>query len=511
MLRGFDVSFPTDWPALVSRYGLSFGFVRCMREGESKDVAFLPAWQQMGQIEGFTRGAYAFASPALGADAVEDARLFWSYIAAAGPLHETDLFCLDLEKSALTQDETNDWAERWFDEFVRLNRAAGYAHTPGVYMGQGYLMNRTGAGLNVLFAWLWYPRPLVVYDTAWPATFAPIPPFGAASWADTAWGRPPEFWQTAFHWPVPGYPDHDADLYAAELDTLTTLNQRGGGTMRTPYGRTPYRGVTLNWRTAEMLVVAEKKISTAPVELSQGSWSNAATSAGTHSGGGALDVRASKGGKDFTRDQLDEIQLELRRIGFAAWVRNPTQGDWLYHVHAIAIGDRDMSDAAAAQVVAYKNGRDGLAGNGPDYGPRPTWTQYPQELDELEMDATEHAALIEVRDFLRTVDTFPNTLTVEPGDTLTLAQLLLNDRSRLYAVATDVNKIDTNTSKALAQLAAVLVAPGVVSAGDVDEAALAVALAPLITTNVGHLSDEALAQIADAVTDEEARRLNVTA
>jgi len=260
-----------------------------------------------------------------------------------------------------------------------------------------------------------------------------------------------------------------------------------------------------------MLVVAEKKISTAPVELSQGSWSNAATSAGTHSGGGALDVRASKGGKDFTRDQLDEIQLELRRIGFAAWVRNPTQGDWPYHVHAIAIGDRDMSDAAAAQVVAYKNGRDGLAGNGPDYGPRPTWTQYPQELDELEMDATEHAALIEVRDFLRTVDTFPNTLTVEPGDTLTLAQLLLNDRSRLYAVATDVNKIDTNTSKALAQLAAVLVAPGVVSAGDVDEAALAVALAPLITTNVGHLSDEALAQIADAVTDEEARRLNVTA
>jgi hypothetical protein len=506
MLRGFDVSFLTDWFLLQVRNGLSFGFVRCMREGEAEDVAFRASWLKMGQLPGFTRGAYAVASPALGSDAVDDARLFWSYITAAGPLHEADLFCLDLEKSSLTQDETNDWAERWFDEFVRLDRAAGYAHTPGVYMGQGYLMNRTGARLNERFAWLWYPRPQSIYDTAWPATFAPILPTGAASWADTAWGRPPEFWQTAFHWPVPGYPDHDADLYAGELDTLMSLNQ--GGSMRTPYGRTGFRGVALNWRTAEMLVVAEKKISTAPVELSQGSWSNAATSAGTHSGGGALDVRASKGGKAFTRDQLDEIQLELRRIAFAAWVRNPTQGDWPYHVHAIAIGDRDMSDAAAAQVVAYKNGRDGLAGNGPDYGPRPTWTPYPQELDELEMDATEHAALIEVRDYLRGLDDMANDLTVDnPSDRINLETVLRLDRNRLYAVAADVNKIDTNTSKALTQLAAILAAPGVVSAGDVDEAALAAAIAPLLTTNVGSLTAEALAQVAKAVSDEEARRL----
>lgn len=506
MLRGFDVSFLTDWPSLQSRYGLSFGFVRCMREGEAEDVAFRAAWRQMGTLPAFVRGAYAFASPALDSDAVDDARLFWSYIRDAGAMQPTDLFCLDLEKSPLTQDETNDWAEEWFDEFVRVNRAAGYAHTPGVYMGQGYLMNRTGARLNERFAWLWYPRPQTEYDTAWPASFTPRLPTGAASWADTAWGRPPEFWQTAFHWPIPGAPDHDADLFAGDLAALTALNQ--GGSMRTPYGRTTFRGVTLNWRTAEMLVVAEKKISIAPLELSQGSWSLAATSGGTHAGGGALDVRASKGGNAFTRTQLDEIQLELRRIGFAAWVRTPAQGDWPYHVHAIAIGDRDMSDQAAQQVTWYKQGLNGLwpPAQGPDYGPAPIWTQYPQTLTELEMDATEHAALMRVDKLLATVDVFPNDLTDAAGDTLTLASLLRLDRSRLYAVAADVNRIDTNTSKALTQLAAVLAAPGVLSAGDVDEAALAAAIAPLLTTNVGSLTDEALAQVADAVADEEGRR-----
>lgn len=510
MLRGFDVSFPTAWPYLAILPRVSFGFVRCMREIESEDVAFRSAWQQMATIPDFVRGAYAFASPALGSDAVDDARLFWSYIAAAGALQPTDLFVLDLEKSALGQDDTNDWAERWFDEFVRLDRAAGYAHMPGVYMGQGYLMNRTGARLAERFGWLWYPRPQSAYDTAWPDAFAPRLPTGAASWADTAWERPPEFWQTAFHWKIPGYPDHDADLFAGALDDLGRLNQ--GGTMRTPYGRTTFRGVTLNWRTAEMLVVAEKKISYAPVELSQGSWSNAAASAGTHAGGGALDVRGSKGGVPLTRAELDEAQLELRRIGFAAWVRTPSQGNWPFHVHAIAIGDRDMSDAAAAQVVAYKNGRDGLAGNGPDYGPRPTWTPYPQTLSELEMDATEHAALIEVRDLVRTVAKFPNDLTADiPDDTVSLAQLLRIQRKRLYDVATDVNRIDTNTAQALTQLAAVLAAPGVVSAGDVDEPALAAALAPLLSMNVSSLTDAALAQVAKAVSDEEGRRLAAVA
>lgn len=48
---------------------------------------------------------------------------------------------------------------------------------------------------------------------------------------------------------------------------------------------------------------------------------------------------------------------------------------------------------------------------------------------------------------------------------------------------------------------------GAIQAPDVDEAALAAALAPLITAQLGALSDEDVARLATAVADEQARRL----
>jgi hypothetical protein len=225
LTRGFDVSFLTDWVGLQARYGISYGVARCMREGEAKDFTFDGNWARMGTLDNFVRMAYAFASPTGGSDAVDDARLFWQYLTEAGPLRTTDYFWLDLEKSALTQDATNDWAEAWFDEFVSLNRAEGYRHTPGVYMGQGYLMSRTGALLNRRFGHLWYPRPEARYDNTWPAAYIPIIPTGANTWADTAWERPPILWQSSFHWAVPGYPEHDANVSPLTLDQLRTLNE----------------------------------------------------------------------------------------------------------------------------------------------------------------------------------------------------------------------------------------------------------------------------------------------
>ena len=149
------------------------------------------------------------------------------------------------------------------------------------------------------------------------------------------------------------------------------------------YRRTTYQGETLNYRTLEMFERARRRFGFA-VTISQGSYKadepggGAPQSAGTHDGGGVLDV----GGTALTSAQRKTVETELRRVGFAAWVRDPSQGDWPYHIHAVAVADHELSAAARAQVVAYNNGRNGLASNGPDTGTRQfVGTVYPQELD----------------------------------------------------------------------------------------------------------------------------------
>ena len=132
------------------------------------------------------------------------------------------------------------------------------------------------------------------------------------------------------------------------------------------YAKDTSRGVTLNKRTLAMLVAAEgiygKKIG-----LTQGSYNagGVAASAGTHDGGGALDANIS----GMNGDQINMLVKSLRMAGFAAWHRVPSEGPWPAHVHAIAIGDKEMSSGAADQVKAYFNGKNGLAGNGPDTSP----------------------------------------------------------------------------------------------------------------------------------------------
>lgn len=149
-----------------------------------------------------------------------------------------------------------------------------------------------------------------------------------------------------------------------------------------PYGRTSKRGVVLNWRTVEMLEITELRElrDLTPLPLSQGSYTTVAPqSAGTHAGGGALDVRL----RDISSTQWNSIVAALRRTGFAAWLRRPSQGNWPYHIHAIAIGDHELSAAARQQVAWYKQGLNGLwpPSQGPDDGPRVRWTQYRQDID----------------------------------------------------------------------------------------------------------------------------------
>jgi hypothetical protein len=142
--------------------------------------------------------------------------------------------------------------------------------------------------------------------------------------------------------------------------------------------RVTWRGVTLDERTAAMMQeVADNTPKDLYVQPTQGSYNTSVSaSAGTHAGGGAIDLAA----KNLTSKQRNILVREMRRVGFAAWLRTPAQSNWPYHVHAIAMGCKDASDGAKAQMVAYRQNRNGLASGGPDDGPRQfvdvTWESY---------------------------------------------------------------------------------------------------------------------------------------
>lgn len=142
-------------------------------------------------------------------------------------------------------------------------------------------------------------------------------------------------------------------------------------------------GKTLNKRTADMLHRAEQRLGR-NLTLLQGSYnSGVGASAGTHDRGGAIDVSVSGLGPEAKK----EIVYQLRKVGFAAWYRTPAQGPWVEHIHAIAIGDPELSTGARAQVYQYYDRRNGLANGGPDDGPRldpiPRW---PIKLSEISLN-----------------------------------------------------------------------------------------------------------------------------
>lgn len=148
--------------------------------------------------------------------------------------------------------------------------------------------------------------------------------------------------------------------------------------------RVSFEGHTLDARTRDM-VVAARVVTAAPLVITQGCYNagGVAASAGTHDGGGAVDIRA----RDLSAAQVNEAVLKLRHVGFAAWHRMAIKGVWPEHIHCVAIGCPDLSSGAAGQVVDYKNGRNGLANNGPDNGPRTyvswTWEKYKKAYPDL--------------------------------------------------------------------------------------------------------------------------------
>ena len=101
--------------------------------------------------------------------------------------------------------------------------------------------------------------------------------------------------------------------------------------------------------------------------ITQGSYTDAVdASFGTHAGGGAVDLSVmATGTYNILYDEIEPLIQALRAAGFAAWFRNFND---LYegspvHIHAIAIGDKELSLAAREQLTGdygYFLGYNGL-------------------------------------------------------------------------------------------------------------------------------------------------------
>jgi peptidoglycan hydrolase-like protein with peptidoglycan-binding domain len=99
-----------------------------------------------------------------------------------------------------------------------------------------------------------------------------------------------------------------------------------------------------------------------------GSYQTSTTaSAGTHAGGGAIDIDA----RNLSAEQRNRIEAKGRLAGFqVAWERNAISGLWTWHTHALDPSCPNLAKPAVTQVVEFGGGGDGLVGTKPDSGTR---------------------------------------------------------------------------------------------------------------------------------------------
>jgi hypothetical protein len=137
------------------------------------------------------------------------------------------------------------------------------------------------------------------------------------------------------------------------------------------YTRVQVNGETLNLRTLSMLEQAQAlyggELEITGYAITQGSYStNVSASFGTHDGGGAVDISVLRHGTyTILWDDIEPLLRALRAAGFAAWLREYGElyVDSPIHIHAIAIGDQELSPAAQEQLTGpagYFRGYSGL-------------------------------------------------------------------------------------------------------------------------------------------------------
>lgn len=125
------------------------------------------------------------------------------------------------------------------------------------------------------------------------------------------------------------------------------------------YDLVEINGMYINKRTFSMLTHAQSiyggEIELTGYHLTQGSYTNlVSASFGTHDGGGAVDLSVIQYGTyQVLYTDIEPLIQALRTAGFAAWLRD---FDQLYpgspiHIHAMAIGDSDLSVPAQEQLT----------------------------------------------------------------------------------------------------------------------------------------------------------------
>jgi len=137
------------------------------------------------------------------------------------------------------------------------------------------------------------------------------------------------------------------------------------------YTRLEVNGWTINQRTFAMLTYAQElyggELEINGYAITPGSYHDkGAASFGTHLGGGAVDLSVLRRGTyTVLSDDVEPLIHALRVAGFAARFREygALYMDSPIHIHAIAIGDQELSEAAVAQLTGeagYFRGYSGL-------------------------------------------------------------------------------------------------------------------------------------------------------
>lgn len=160
------------------------------------------------------------------------------------------------------------------------------------------------------------------------------------------------------------YAEHESE--AASLMAALSGKKTRGRVAGDPYALTERDGEQIDNMTAAALDAATKVFG-GDFRIMQGSHSHdVAASGNTHAGGGVVDL-------DVPNGDWVGAMTALRKIGFAAWVRNVPgfgQAGSGAHIHAVLIGNEQLSPEAQTQVQSYLNNDDGLSGDRPDDGPR---------------------------------------------------------------------------------------------------------------------------------------------